>query len=1019
MASFRFYLLGAPRLEMDGEPINVDTRKAIALLAYLVINAADGGPTSHTRDAIAALFWPELDQSRARGALRRTLSPLRQAVDKRVLEVSRDSIGVRPGAELWVDVVEFRHLLAATADHAHSPGQECASCRRLLEEAVALYRDDFMAGFTLRDAPEFDEWHYFESEQLRRSLSEALERLTHTYAVDAAYEQAIAFARRHLALDPLSEQAHRNLMQLYAWSGQRSVAVRQYRECVRVLEQELGVAPLAETTALYEQILGDELRSPTRPGVLAPPTEQPQQASTAFAHTNPSTLPLVGREEEWSRLQAAYDATRTGGTFFVVEGEAGVGKTRLAEEFIGQAPGRILRARCFEGETNLTYSPFIEALRQGLEQGPDGWHDAVETHWLAEAARLLPELHALAQQRLGVVRQEQELSQPLDGPGAQSRFYEAVRRVLLALAGTPAPHNGDAPAILFFDDIHWADEASLDLLAYLVKRLDTHPLLLLVTWRPEGLSAGHHLHTVLANARRNSRGARLTLARLTSREVSALVDLFHEAGYSFSDSWRGRLYQESEGLPFFVIEYLQSALERERASDEAQSPPASAEQQPGASVGDVWEIPPGVRGLLQSRLEGVDEIGWQLLNTAAVIGRSFDFDACRLASGRSEEEAVAALERLLARGLIVEEAPVAQRATFVAEQAAARARYDFSHSQIRAFVYQQTSLVRRRLLHRRVAEALLQFGNEDAQAAQIAHHYRQAGQDDQAAAYYARAGKHARALYANSAALAHLRTALALGHPDSAVLHEAIGDLHTLLGAYGEALTHYEAAAARAEARDQARLEHRLGNVYDRRGEWQRAESHFQAALAATRDSAGNEPPDAGLQARILADWSLTAHHQGAAEKALTLANEARDLARRAQDDAALAQGENILGILARNRDELQEARQCLQRSLALATESGLTSARIAALNNLALVYGDGGQDAEAQTTLEDALHLCQKLGDRHREAAILNNLADLHHATGRVDEAMTHLKRAAAIFVEIGSDMAEWTPEIWKLTEW
>ena len=990
MSSFKLYLLGAPQLELNGEAVSVDTRKAIALLAYLVMTSAGGGAQSHTRDALAALLWPELDQSRSRAALRRTLSPLRRALEKRVLDVTRDTVGIRSDAALWVDAVEFRRLLARAGAHHHDEGL-CPVCRDLLEQAVALYHDDFMAGFNLRDAPDFDEWHYFESEQLRRALAGALERLTHSYALAGDFDRALAFARRHLALDPLAEQAHRNLMQLFAWSGQRNMAVRQYRECVRILEQELGVPPLGETTALYELILSDELQplSPPPPHPLTPSIVHPLAPS-------PATLPLVGRGAELARMQAAYDAARRKGHFLAVEGEAGVGKTRLAEEFVGQAPGRTIRARCYEGETNLTYSPFIEALRRALEQAPQGWQARVPAHWLAEAARLLPELSPDAAP-----------PQPLAGPGAQSRFFEAICRVLLALAADHIPQNGapgdeTPPGILFFDDLHWADDTSLDLLAYLVKRLWSHPLLVLVTWRSEALPPGHRLHSLVAGAQRGNDGTHITLDRLTMQEVQELLEFARPAGQALPPGWSRRLYRETEGLPFFVVEYLKTALDN------------SAEPDGGAG----WAMPAGVRGLLQSRLEGVDEIGWQLLNTAAVIGRSFDFDTCRLASGRSEEEAVAALDNLLARGLIEE--------VRSSTGAAPAPLYDFSHNQMRALVYRETSLVRRRLLHRRVAEALIQHGYDEGQTAQIAHHYRLAGRDAQAAGFFVRAAEHARALYANAAALAHLRTALALGHPDVAGLHEAIGDLQTLLGEYGGALSSYEVAIARAPVQNQAALEHKLGNVYDRRGEWQRAESHFEAALAAVdgarqTDAAGSgaEADGSGLRARIYADWSLTAHHQGAGERALMLAQEARMLVQEAQDRPALAQVHNILGILARHQGDLDEARRSLQRSLDLATAAGLLPARIAALNNLALVQGEARQEEQALQTLEEALRLCQELGDRHREAALQNNLADLHHAAGRSEEAISHLKRAAAIFTEIGGDIHEWQPEIWKLTEW
>lgn len=1029
MPQFKLTLLGAPTLAIDGEPLALDTRKALALLAYLIMTAAGGGAHSHTRDALAALLWPDLDQSRARAALRRTLSPLRQAIDWRILDVSRDAIGLRPAAQaaaaLWVDAVEFQHLLGEVAAHAHHQEPLCNRCRARLQQAVALYRDDFMAGFSLRDAPAFDEWHYFESEQLRRAFAGALEQLTHDFTHLGDYDRAIELARRHLALDPLAEQAHRSLMQLYTWSGQRSMAVRQYRDCVRILEQELGVAPLEETTALYERILGDDLPPPLPPHATpAPPTaSQIAPAPPPPAHA----LPLVGRDEAWMQLEAAYATTGNQGRLLLIEGEAGIGKTRLAEAFLQQATGPVLRARCYEGESNLAYVPFIGAMRQALEQAGNGapGHllQDVPHYLLSEAARLLPELRPAVAPAL-------EPAERLSGPGAQSRFYEAICRVLIALT-TPrdAVPGQAARGVFFIDDVHWADDASLELLSYLVMRLPQRPLFVLLTWRPELLPANQRLQLLLSGAQRSANATRLALQRLSAQEVDELLDFAQEAGQPISPDWRDALYRTTEGLPFFIVEYLNAARRGELHPDQRQPPgdaaaPAarhlsldallpldSAGLDPAAAQSS-WAVPPAIHSLLQSRLDGVDEIGWQLLNTAAVIGRSFDFDTCRIASGRSEEEAVTAIEALLARGLIVE-LPAAGPGT-----AAAAPHYDFSHNQIRALVYHDTSLVRRRLLHRRVAEALAQRAPDASQAAQIARHFLLAGQEASAAAYFWRAGEHARSLYANATALSHLRAALALGYADQAAIHEAMGDLHTLLGDYEQAVASYEAAAAHAAPPQQPRLEHRLGAVYDRCGEWQRAESHFQAALAPANGQAA-PAPDVTLQARVHADWSLTAHRQGHSQRALQLAHEARRLAQQAGDATALAQVHNILGILARHAGEPQSAESHLLRSLALATEAGLATAHIAALNNLALVYGEAGQPEQAQATLEQALQLCQAMGDRHREAAILNNLADLHHAAARSEEAMVHLKRAAAIFAEIGADLKAWQPEIWKLSEW
>ena len=203
-------------------------------------------------------------------------------------------------------------------------------------------------------------------------------------------------------------------------------------------------------------------------------------------------------------------------------------------------------------------------------------------------------------------------------------------------------------------------------------------------------------------------------------------------------------------------------------------------------------------------------------------------------------------------------------------------------------------------------------------------------------------------------------------------------------------------------------IERKLGSVYQRLGEWELAESHFEAALGDT-DSAGE-------LARLHADLSLVAHQKGESNLALERAHQALELAEAAGDERALAQAHNVLGVL--SSGDLEGARRHLERSLALAESLGDSAARVAALNNLALAYANGGELEQAIQRAESALALCVALGDRHREAALHNNLADLMHAAGRQEESMAHLKRAVEIFAEVGEE-GELQPEIWKLVEW
>jgi tetratricopeptide (TPR) repeat protein len=420
-----------------------------------------------------------------------------------------------------------------------------------------------------------------------------------------------------------------------------------------------------------------------------------------------------------------------------------------------------------------------------------------------------------------------------------------------------------------------------------------------------------------------------------------------------------------------------------------------------------WSLTGGIRGLLASRLDAVDEIGWQLLNTAAVIGRSFDFDTLREASGRGEDETIAALETLIAQGLVEEVQP---------HMVERNPTYGFSHEKLRSFVYDETSVARRRVLHRRVAEALVGHGHRHTGtlAGQIAYHFRLAGSDAAAAEYYKLAGERAHSLYANAAALAHFQLALALGHPDVEALHEATGDLYTLLGEYHSALNSYETAAALGAADALARLEHKLGAVSMRRGDWELAESHLEAALASL-----HEQDQSNQQASIYADRSLTAHRRGQEQQALELAQRALRLAEASDDTRALAQSHNILGMLASHQHDMQAALYHLEQSRILAEKLHDPAMQAAALNNLAQVYQASGDSKHALSLTEAALALCVSQGDRPREAALHNNLADLLHATGQTEAAMSHLKQAVSIYAEIGVEAGTVQPEIWKLSEW
>jgi DNA-binding SARP family transcriptional activator/predicted ATPase len=359
MHGLSLYLLGPPRLERDGEPIHIGRTKALALLAYL---AVEGG--RHRRESLVTLLSPEFDASRARAELRRTLSVLNSILGEGWLVVDRETVGFclphgrrgrqplrshlrctrsavqvipqRPqgvlsealrrqrsgqpdgsGHGLWLDVDQFRLRLQECRGHDHRPTDVCPQCARLLIEAPELYRGDFMAGFTLPGSLEFEEWQFFQAQSLRDQLTSVLQHLIRWHCEQAELDDALDYARRWLAMDPIHEPAHRQLMRLYAEAGQQAAALRQYRICEQTLVEELGVPPSPQTVELMERIRAGEDLAPLAEPKSAIPHNLPPQPSR-----------FVGRETELEQLDdlIANPDVR----LITIVGPGGIGKTRLA-----------------------------------------------------------------------------------------------------------------------------------------------------------------------------------------------------------------------------------------------------------------------------------------------------------------------------------------------------------------------------------------------------------------------------------------------------------------------------------------------------------------------------------------------------------------------------------------------------------------------------------------------------------------------------------------------------------------
>jgi DNA-binding SARP family transcriptional activator/tetratricopeptide (TPR) repeat protein len=956
MTQLSLALLGPPVVKRDGVPVTFDTRKAIALLALLAVTGRE-----HSREQLADLLWPDADGVKARASLRRTLS-VTAANMGAALAISRATVALKPEA-VEVDVREFETLISRP---------EAAGLHR----AVQLYRDDFLAGFTVRGCPDYENWLASVRDELRQLLARALQRLVAVCVADGELDRAAGYAHRWLSLDPLHEPAHQAIIRLHGWAGQRSAAMRQYRSLVHVLDRDLAVRPLPETTRLYED---------ARAGRLAPPSSP---APAAASDPAPAVAwPLVGRTAELAALRKAWRAVRGRGHAVAIAGPAGSGKTRLIEELRSEATAagsKVLIARCHDGETGLPFVLAADLVRTALAVRPD-LPDLLPAQTIAMAGRLVP----------GLAAGQQDPAVPtLDSPAAVARMYSAISDTLLAATATDRPPavsrdgDGDCAGIVVVEDVHWADNSSLGLLAYLVRRLAGWPLLLVLSWHSEQAGRLWTLRTAFGEAA--SASETIEPGPLGPEAIRTLLGL---PGMPQVDV--DQLLAETRGLPMLVREYVEAL--RSAGS--------------GVVKQADWWPPATVKELFRTRLQAVSEPALQVLTAAAVLGSDNDADLLRAVSGRSEDEIVEAIEEALARSLLVENPPAASNGP---------PSYGFPYAALRRTAYESASLARRRLLHGRAADVLARRHKRDpvrTPAATVADHLQLAGDDAAAAGWWWLAAVKARELYAHAEAHAYLVRALALGYSQLPA-RIALGEVLVALGRYREALAEFETAAAIASDaasdggdRDAlARIEHTLADVHHRLGDWDLAEAHL-----AVMSELVNDP---GRLARAAADRAVVAYRRGDTGQAAALAQAALTSARTAADPGATAQALNVLGMLAARASDVATAEKYLRDSLAEARRLPELSAAVAALNNLARLLAEKGRGGEALALAAEALELGSELGDQHRVAALHTNLADLLHTAGQREAAIVHLKEAARRFaaVDVGDRLR---PEIWTLVEW
>lgn len=774
-------LLGQFKLQANDLPIELPSRPAQSLLAYLALNAG----VTHRREKLASLLWPEATESNARSYLRQALWRIRKSLENAslsadaFLQISDISVTFDDQSDCWIDAA----ILLETAE-AHSLEE--------LIETLQLYRGELLPGF-------YDEWVVLERDRLESTYHQKLNLLLERLVQAEEWNEAIEWSEQWIKLGHAPEPAFRTLMQAYAGLGDIGMVTTTYQRCVESLDRELSLDPSADTQQVYEQILrGQEQQVATHPIHPArPAAKRPAFLDSEEAH--PMEMPIfVARERELAQLGEQLDKVLNGqGRVIFVTGEAGSGKTALVDEFTRRAQNAHLNLVAASGNCNAytgigdPYLPFREILvlltgdvearwaagaisrkhaqvlwnllpttAQALvESGPDLINTFITGSPLFERAAASIPGGADWLSSLEEMSDRHTTATMIPGP-QQSDLFEQYTRVLSALAR-------QAPLVLVVDDLQWADTGSIGLFFHIGRHLVGNRILILGVYRPEEVALGrpdptsgtggwerHPLQPMINEFQRLFGDIEISLGQADSREfVEALLDSEpNQLGASF----RQMLFQRSHGHPLFTIELLRGMQERRDVLQDQRGYWIEGESLD-------WEtLPARVEAVIAERIERLPHPLQSTLQAASVQGVEFYAEVLARVLRTDEREIVQRLSSELDRKHRLIRAQAIER---LGSQRISS--YSFRHSMFQKYLYDRLDPVERSYLHEDVGAVLENFYGDQAQeataiAVQLARHYQEANIPEKAVQNLYHAGEKAVQLSAYQEGIAHLMRGLEL-----------------------------------------------------------------------------------------------------------------------------------------------------------------------------------------------------------------------------------------------------------------
>jgi len=707
MATLRITLFGPPAIVVGDEvsPARFCAAKPLALVVFLALERR-----VHSRDALAALLWPESSEGAARASLRQALSEVRGCVGE---HLRSDRRTVELVGAIQCDVLEF--LAAVEQDPARAVGYDVRQ---------------FLSGLTPKHAATFDEWRDATARTLGQRYEAALHTLIRDARADSDWVTVVRWAERWLAHDPLAEDAARAAMEGLYLGGNPTAALRVFERYRDRLQSETGGAPSAQFAALVARMR----QSP--PGDGATPAE-----SGARGDVRGFRAQLVGRHREWQTLARTWEIVAHGSfRTILVEGEQGAGKSRLAEEFLQWAALRgavVLQGAGYDARTGIPYAPIATALRNVLDAPGLGGTDP---EWLTEVARLVPDLR----RRFPTMPSPQPPASGTD----RWRLFEGVAQVLLTVAA-------DAPVVLAIDDLQWCDADSCAMLHFLPNRLEHAPVALVTTVTLGDLHREVPSWRLQRALRAEASTVVIPLAPLGAQDVAALLrDVGRMDDSADLESLAANVREVTDGNPFYIIELLKTLSAQGMLTgdpDTGRWRPSGALR---AGAREHFDMPASVHEAIAPRVDRLPYEMRDVLATIALAGHAVGADLISQVHGISRLRAAALADALVERMLLTLD----------------RQDYRCAHPVIAEVVHELMTPARRTETYRAIAiamEALAMPADRQALAGEIARHAQRGDEPGMAYAYALMASDEAAARYAFEEALAWLDLAAAAAGDDA------------------------------------------------------------------------------------------------------------------------------------------------------------------------------------------------------------------------------------------------------------